>query len=179
MSESFGAPARDPVARLVYALEQADEDDLRAIAAEGVDIGAPIPSAQYQGLTPLMLAAQWGNAALCGVLIELGADPHATAHGPLEITALGNAAYMGRMKACRLLLEKTPPKAHILKAIELARSGWGHSPHIDAEYRAVLNALLWARDGITLPGSVTNLLAGEHPEVGEGAPPVRRPQRPR
>lgn len=177
----ISSPQPIPEARFLSALERADDDQIRVMAKAGFDIDAPLTSPLYNGLTPLMLAAYWGNRGLCEVLIEVGADSHAEAHGQLEITALGNAAYMGREKVCRFLLDKNPSKGHILKAIELARSGWAlqRNPHSDPLYREALNSLLWARDGISLPGSVTNLLAGEHPEVDAAEPATRPSPRPR
>jgi ankyrin repeat protein len=156
------------IAKFLYGMEESDITAVRSAVAEGVDVNSPLQDSQYEGLTPLMLCAEWGNSDMCRELMALGANPHATVHDHLKITALGNAAYKGQGDACRLLLEKSPPLQHIHGAIALARSGrktFGKDSRRDDRYRDVLNALLWARDGIGLPGAVIKVVAGEHPEI--------------
>lgn len=157
--------------KIIYAIEDADVDELRSAVAAGADVNATLSVAHYKGLTPLMLAAQRGDVAMCRALLDMGADPHKTARPPFGITALANAAYSGRVNACKLLLATNPPAAHIRKAIDQARAGQNHGgQRMESDYHEVLNMLLWARDGVTLPSGVVRTLMGNHPENDDAAP---------
>lgn len=161
------------IGKLIFALEAVDIEELHVAVSAGLDVNAPLTVPQFNGLTPLIISAQWGNAGMCSELIRLGADPHATALGSLAITALGNAAYAGHPDVCRLLLEQKPPAQHIQSAIVLAKAGRDNSsPRAKGDFQETLNLLLWARDGVVLPPAVAGLVAGDHPEIDATQTPV-------
>jgi ankyrin repeat protein len=77
--------------------------------AEAVDLllkaGAVVKAANRLNATPLYLAAESGNDAIVGKLLEAGADPNQTALSEGE-TPLMFAARSGNVEAVRLLLDK-------------------------------------------------------------------------
>jgi ankyrin repeat protein len=74
----FFPPTRNPAATLTAAIKNNDSrDSAEFLIAFGVDVDA----ADSGGLTPLMAAAQRGDALLIQRLLALGADPHKTDAG--------------------------------------------------------------------------------------------------
>ncbi len=63
------------------------------------------PSADADGLTPLMRAAARGDAAQVTTLLGGGADPN-SAHAEVRVTPLMFAAYSGHEAVVQLLLDK-------------------------------------------------------------------------
>ena len=80
------AVAAGPDLRLVNAAAERDEDAVRALLAEGVDVNAARPD----GVTALLWAAHWDDLALADLLVRAGAD--VTAADDHGVTPLERAA---------------------------------------------------------------------------------------
>jgi glutaminase len=97
----------EAVVALTWAASQGDLDEVRALAAAGVDPG----TADYDGRTPLHLAAAEGQAEVVRYLLAAGADP-----GPADRwggTPLSDAETNGHTGVAALLREHTAEVAHL------------------------------------------------------------------
>ena len=89
---------------VVAEVETAPEDDVAALeryAATGASLDAYDPE---RGLTPLSWAASFGHVETVEWLLDNGADVRALSRD--NVTALHSAAFLGRAKIARLLLER-------------------------------------------------------------------------
>ena len=87
----FVAPAQAP-------------DSAQELVQTLADAGAEIDQQDNAGYTPLHLAAQRGNTAVCALLLRIGADPGMLA--AQSLTVLHSAAGQGRVQTCLLLVAK-------------------------------------------------------------------------
>ena len=110
MSTQNQADERGQAERAKEPMDELLDELLRRAATEGrlittkfrIAQGFDLNARDAEGHTPLMLAARHGHDAICRVLVQHGADPHATRHGK---TALEMALENGMKNAADAICE--------------------------------------------------------------------------
>lgn len=90
-----------------HALHVAIRENATECALQLLDYGAPLELANAKRFTPLIVAAQKGNAVLVRELLLRGADPSATTL--TGVSAVLQAAHFGRTQVLKLLLQIASP----------------------------------------------------------------------
>lgn len=106
---TWEAHAADGLTALQWALGDVD------MVRWALDRGAEVDGRSDEGSTPLMLAVQKRDLAMCELLVERGADVAAAdARG---FTSLHRAAEMGEVAVVELLLERGAPRAPVARGL--------------------------------------------------------------
>jgi ankyrin repeat protein len=130
-----GSASRSGETALMQAVQAGDLPTTRKLIAKGENVN----SADKDGNTPLQVAASRGDEKMTRLLLDAGADINARSKGPIDRTALHDAAYTGNGPTVQVLLSAGA------RVNDVADGGW----------TPLMIAMLYGR-----PDVVEALLAG-------------------